>query len=317
MIKELLKPILKKINHNIYKKNLSSKIIFFVSALISSLRLIRHNYRLIFKTQIDYKKIKFLFSLPRSGQHFFKNIIYSYLEQVYGFGNGVPKITSNTILPKEKSIVHGFESNLKDNFIYKLKFSNFEFTKVKRPIEMNQINYEIIYHSHHPIQYDNLIDFNKIKGVILYRDPIEATSSMVLLYIVHRMRSRKITIDNISDFKKEILNRSDLTINFFNYWSNLKKKNPENFIVINYDDLLKNTFSVFVTVLKFFKIELNKDILQNSIEINSKDNLNKLKFENPRIITDKHQLEIKNKIQEIIKEYFIEKKFDYKKKFKF
>ena len=66
--------------------------------------------------------------------------------------------------------------------------------------------------------------------------------------------------------------------------------------------------------MKFFKIELNKGILQNSIEINSKDNLNKLKFENPRIITDKHQLEIKNKIQEIIKEYFIDKKFDYKKK---
>jgi len=287
--------------------------IFFVSAIISSLKLIRHNYKLIFKTQIDYKKIKILFSLPRSGQHFFKNIIYSYLEQVHGFGNGIPKITSNTFLPKEKNIVHGFESNLKDNFISKLTFSNFEFTKIKRPIEMNQINYDIIYHSHHPIQYNNLIDFNKIKGVILYRDPLEATSSMVLLYIFHRMRNRKISIDNISDFKKEILNRSDLTIKFVNYWSNLKKKNPENFIVINYDDLLKNTFSVFVTVLNFFKIELNKDILQNSIEINSKDNLNKLKFENPRIITDKHQLEIKNKIQEIVKEYFINKKFDYKK----
>ena len=313
MIRKLLKIILNKINQKLNKKNFFTKIIFFVSSFLSSLKLINHNYKLIFKTKIDYKKIRFLFSLPRSGQHLLRNILYSYLEQIHGFGNGIPKITGNTTLPKERHIVYGFESNLKENLISKLKFTNLEFTKIKRPNEMNQINYDLIYNNHHPIQHENLIDFNKARGILLYRDPVKATSSMVLLYILHRMRNKKINFNNTNDFKKEIWNRSNLTIKFFNYWNELIKKNPENFIIINYDNLLNDTFNIFVKILKFYKIEFNEDLLQNSIKINSKDNLKKLKFESFRIITGKDEVEIRKNIEEIVKKYFISQDFDFKK----
>jgi len=315
MIKKILLIIFKNINNNFYKKNFFTKIIYFVSSFQSSFKLIYHNYCLIFKTEIDYDKLKLIFSLPRSGRHYIDYIFDSYLEQLYGFGNGEPKVKGNKILPEEKSLMYGLETDLKDNLITKIKFLNYEFTKIKRPSVLNEIDYNVIYGDHHPIQYVNLIDFNKLRAVILYRDPLKATSSMTLFYFFHRMRDKEINLNNINEFKHTIYNRCDLIIRFINYWNNLSKKKPENFLFIQYDDLINNTYNVLVKILEFYKIQLNKDYLLKSINVNSKKNLEKIGFKDFKVITPSNQFELRNHIEAIIKEYFRNKKFDYRKVF--
>ena len=304
------------LNKILYKKNFITKIIFFVTAIKESANLINHNYRLIFKNKIDYNKLKKIFSLPRSGTHYSLNVLDSYLEQLYNFGNGEGKVIGNTLLPEEKSLIYGISKDGDENLISKIQFLKFNFVKFKRPNILNEIDYDKFYSSHHPIQYDNLIDFNKIKAVVLIRNPLKASSSMILLYFNHRLRHKEINIENFNDYKHIIFNRCDLVIKFINYWNNLKKK-KENFLFIKFEDLIKNPHNSFLEILNFYKIEVNENYLSKSIKFNSKENLQRIGFSDFKTITHKDDFELRDRIESIVEEYFQKKNFDYKNYFNF
>ncbi len=213
--------LVSKLNKNLYKKNFLTKIVFFISSLKGSLTLIKHNYKLIFNTKIEYEKLKLMYSLPRSGTHYFINIFNSYTQLLYGTGDGKPKVVSSNFLPDEQKLIY---KNDNDNLPSAIKILNYNFINIKRPDILNEIDYNNIYSSHHPIQYSNLIDFNKIRAVVLLREPVQAASSFVLLYLNHRIRNKKFNLENIYEYKNIIHNRCNLVIKFFDYWNDFHKK---------------------------------------------------------------------------------------------
>ena len=52
------------LNKNLYKKNFLTKVVFLLSSIKGSLILIKHNYKLIFNSKVDYEKLKLMYSLP-------------------------------------------------------------------------------------------------------------------------------------------------------------------------------------------------------------------------------------------------------------
>ena len=311
IIKKIFYKFFKKINKNLYKKNFITKIIFFISITKELFKLINYNYHLIFKKNINYNKLKVLYSLPRSGTHFSANVLDSYIEQLYNFGNGQGKIIGNTFLPEEKKILYGVEKSSNENLVSRIQFSKFNFIKIKRPNILNEINYDLIYTSHHPIQYDNLIDFNEVKAVVLLRDPLKAASSMTLLYFNHRLRNVEININNLNGFKHIIFNRCELVIKFINYWNNLRK-NRKNILFIEFENLINNPHQSFLKMLNFYKIKINENYLSKSIEFNSEENLQRNGYSDFKVITPNDQYELRNRIESIVEEYFKKKSFDYK-----
>ena len=307
-LKNFISSLASVLNKNLYKKNFLTKIVFFLSSLRGSLMLIKHNYKLIFNTKIEYEKLKLMYSLPRSGTHYFINIFNSYTQLLYGTGDGTPKIVSSNLLPEEKKLIYKNENN---NLPSAIKILNYGFINIKRPDILNEIDYNDIYSSHHPIQYSNLIDFDKIRAVILLREPVQAASSFILLYFNHRVRNKEFNLKNIYEYKSIIHNRCDLVIKFFNYWSNFIKKKRENILVIKYEKHIKDTYNIWVKVLEYYNMELNKDYLLKAIDINSQENLMKKGFKDFKTVTLGNQKELRTEIEKIVKEYFLFKNFNY------
>lgn len=296
------------LNKNLYKKNFLTKIVFFLSSLKGSLMLIKHNYKLIFNTKIEYEKLKLMYSLPRSGTHYFINIYNSYTQLLYRTGDGTPKIVSSNLLPDEQKLIYKNDNN---NLPSAIKILNYSFINIKRPSILNEIDYNDIHSGHHPIQYSNLIDFNKIRAVLLLREPVQATSSFILLYLNHRVRNKKFNLENIYEYKSIIHNRCDLVIKFFNYWNDFYKKKRENILVIKYEKHTHDTYNIWIKILEYYKIELNKDYLLKAIDINSQENLKKKGFKDFKTITSDNQKELRTEIEKIIKEYFLFRNFKY------
>jgi hypothetical protein len=297
------------LNKNLYKKNFLTKVVFLLSSIKGSLILIKHNYKLIFNSKVDYEKLKLMYSLPRSGTHYFINIFNSYTQLLYGIGDGIPKIISSKLLPGWQKLIY---KNDNDNLPSSIKILNYSFINIKRPDILNEINYDDIYSSHHPIQYSNLIDFNKIRAIVLLREPIQAASSFVLLYLNHRMRNKNFNLDNIYEYKNIIHNRCDLVIKFFNYWNDFYKKKRENILIIKHEKHIIDTYNIWIKILEFYKLEFNKEYLLKAIDINSKENLKKKSFNDVQFMSPDNQKELKIEIQKIIKEYFLVKNFNYK-----
>ena len=307
-LKNFISSLASVLNKNLYKKNFLTKIVFFLSSLRGSLMLIKHNYKLIFNTKIEYEKLKLMYSLPRSGTHYFINIYNSYTQLLYRTGDGIPKIVSSNLLPEEQKLIYKYDNN---NLPSAIKILSYSFINIKRPSILNEIDYNDIQSGHHPIQYSNLIDFNKIRAVLLLRKPVQATSSFILLYLNHRVRNKKFNLENIYEYKNIIHNRCDLVIKFFNYWNDFYKKKRENILVIKYEKHMHDTYNIWIKILEYYKIELNKDYLLKAIDINSQENLKKKGFKDFKTITSDNQKELRIEIEKIIKEYFLLKNFKY------
>ncbi len=89
----------------------------------------------------------------------------------------------------------------------------------------------------------------------------------------------------------------------------IKKK--DNILVINYEKHINDTYNIWIKVLEYYKIELNKDYLLKAIDINSEENLKKKGFKDFKTITSDNQKELRIEIEKIIKEYFSLKNFRY------
>ena len=84
---------------------------------------------------------------------------------------------------------------------------------------------------------------------------------------------------------------------------------------INFDDLINNPYMSFSKILDFYKIEINKNFLLKSIDLNSKKKLQNIGYSDFKIISSTEQIDLRDQIDIIVKEYFLNKNFDYKKIF--
>ena len=291
------------------KKNIYSKILFFFHFLGKLYDLYIYNYNRIFKTHFDYEKLKIICSLPRSGTNFTNNMLASYLEQLYNKGNGVPKIMGSETQEQWMSYnIKPMNFNINfDDYLY--DYSYWE--------KLPKIDYNYVYWCHHPLQMARLVNFNLARPVILIRNPLEVISGYLLIFINHRMKSKKITIHNIDEFKELFLNKIDSLTKVYEYWYKFIKKRNESddksYLLIKYEELVKNTEENLLKILKFYNIKINYDFLKNSININSKKNYPKLFIDQSYYMqTMDSQFEIKDLIKKKYYEQIKQKSHRFK-----
>ena len=75
---------------------------------------------------------------------------------------------------------------------------------------------------------------------------------------------------------------------------------------------MHDTYNIWIKILAYYKIELNKDYLLKAIDINSQENLKKKGFKDFKTLTSDNQKKLRIEIEKIIKEHFLLKNFKYK-----
>ena len=272
-------------------------------------KLVKATYK-INNINLDEKNIKLICTLPRSGTHIVNGILDSYLEQLYNRGDGTPKLIESG----------SFVYNIPEHFT----FNHQDFKKTSNFLNQDFINLttKFFNYVHFPIQNSPLINFAKIKPIILVRDPIKSISSSALLYLNHRFVSKK---NNWEDelIQMAIQLKLEETVKFFNFWDKfirMRKNEPQSFVLIKYEDLIKELEKYIMIILDFYDIKINKDFLLKAIEINDKNNLIRelKKYDEKSMFyqfSELEQYELKNKIEQKVKIILEEKKFnvfDYK-----
>ena len=153
----------------------------------------------------------------------------------------------------------------------------------------------------------------KIRPIILVRNPVEVIASLTILYLKHRKNFKF----NEKSLNRLIENKTKQVVNFYNFWNKeLSIKKDKEYIVLKFEDLTKNHYQYICKILKFYKIKINKKILRKSIDINSKKNI--LKFYNKKNIqkniylqfTEISKTKFKKKIEKIVLKHLKEINFD-------
>ena len=285
-------------------KSIYPKFIFSLIYNENSRKLKKKNFNLIFNNQNNINQINYLVSTPSSGSMFTRSMFKSYLEIYFKIGNGVPKYDSInnqwmfSISPFVGPDLHNAITNtyplvIPEAFcIDNNKFiSNEEFNKLK------------IAFGRFPLGDQNLINIKKIRPIILTRNPMEQIVSHYMNYDkrenVHKSQiDYKLLDEKISMYEK-----------YINYWLNYtKENNKNNFLIINYKDLISDSESVFKKMLKFFNYDLDESIIKKCAQIHSKENTRKLiegiKIRKKIRFTDENLKEMQTAL---LKNYLIEK----------
>lgn len=267
-------------------------------------KLVKATYK-INNIYLDEKNVKLICTLPRSGTHIVNGILDSYLEQLYNRGDGTPKL----IEPGS------FVYNIPEHYT----FNHQDFKKTSNFLNQDFINLttKFFNYVHFPIQNSSLINFEKIRPIILVRDPIKSISSSALLYLNHRFDSKKNNWDD-ELIQMAIKLKLEETVKFFNFWNEftqMRKNNPQSFVLIKYEDLIKELEKYIMIILDFYEIKINKDFLLKAIEINDRNNLIKelKKYDEKSLFyqfSELEQHELKKQIEQKVKIILEEKKFN-------
>ncbi len=210
------------------------------------------------RTKFNYHKLKLIISCPRSGTHILEGVINSYLEKLYNLGDGNLKNFKGSIY---YNIPQQFNFNVKQ--VLEKKYEN----------QLKNFDYRFFVFSHHPIQKSHMLLTKNIRPIILVRNPAEVIASLTILYLKHRKNFEF----NERSLNKLIESKTKQVVNFYYFWSEeLSFKREKKYIVLKFEDLTKNPYQYITKILKFYKIKVNKKMLRESININSKKNI--LKF---------------------------------------
>ena len=215
---------------------------------------------------------------------FIRCTLSSYYELYFKLGDGIPKYDSinDKWIFVERPIVESESWNLIDLEKFNRTAENYLNEKDK--------NFRVVF-SRYPATKLDLFNINELKPAILIRKPID---QIVSLYTKH---IKKIELDEIKqknlniEFLEECVNRYKIFLNFWHTFVNKKQK--DKYIVIKYDDLINDSFNTFNNLLNFYNIDIDKDLLNKSIDINRTEQtlerlknikINKIRF------TDKSKL---------------------------
>lgn len=257
------------------------------------------------KLMSEYKEngLNFFISTQSSGSNYLRQCINSYFELSNNLGNGIP-----------------FHDRLVDRWISSapaIVFSdmwrsinfdrNIHFEKLTEEQKKEFFSKRIIF-SRHPLVESDLFDIHDVnnKILLLVRNP----SNWILSRYVYLMENKHYSkyANKLDNLNYKIIHDELLRLNrFYEYWiKHLKHKKN---LVLNYDDLLKDSNKNLFKVLDFFGYEnVNKELIKKCVEYNSSDFINNFygKQDMSRF-TDKNQkILIKNKIEKYV-ENFIEK----------
>ena len=232
------------LQNRIIENNILKLMIRFFSKYIFSLYKFNRNsfkkFRSIYFSKIDNENIKIIFTLPRSGTHILYGVLSSYLEQIYNKGNGIPKFFDEALL----------SYNIPN---YPTLISN-DILSGKTNLTKDIYKYFIF--SHHPIQTIDLINIEKLKPIILIRDPLKATLSAIILYLHHRIKTNDVSQENLN---KYIQLKANETIKYLLFWSKQTenyKKNDQKYLLLNYEKLVLVIPANINRILEFYNFPI-------------------------------------------------------------
>jgi len=284
-----LKFLKKKTNINFYPDNFSktglksiyTRLIFFLLMMERFYKEIRIKYRMIFNTKFEYDKIKIINIIPRSGSTFLMNVIYSERELSNGSGDGVPKYMSKedgfmfNVLENKKEIpFHLFEVCYRDlNFFDYMNYNQ----------DFRAFDYANFYFAGYPTIKNDLIPHQeKLKQIYLVREPI----SQCISYLKHMLNFDKFMTLEDKNFESEYIFKK-LKMVCENYKSFInhvyEKRYQENIMIITYENLIKDTKLTVKKIYNFYQVEFNEQFLEESININSKQNTIKMLYKNKKV----------------------------------
>lgn len=262
-----------------FKNNFYSKFIFNLIFFEKALKFRKIHSDQIFKQTINYDKLKIIVGIPRSGNNYLDCLIRTYQELKDG-GNGIPKYL-------HKSDVWLYSDNTKQspNMYNAINFKD------------DKPTFDSFMISNHPLINDDLLDYKKVKPLILIRNPKDIIKS---LYWFNQRSKYQTEYLMLNDLKKI----TDDVIYAFKYWKYFinNKINNKDYYLLRYEDLLSDTSNKLIDVLNFFNIEVDYNLVEKSIEINSIENHRKLignKMHNIRF-TDKSMIKFDDQIDQHI-----------------
>ena len=278
-------------------------LVFFSLAFKKKNEIYEEIVRISKKTNVEKN---FLISPPSSGSNYLRGILSSFIEIYYNIGNGIPKFNSLTnewiysISPvKRDTLFHHINNqNLKEKFRDKF-LSDHEFSR------------KMIIFSRYPFITCDLFRIKNNKKIILIREPID--------WIVSRYTQfEKNIFYKEGEINKKLIDHELYKLNkFLLYWLKNLKENDNNFLIVKFEELVKNPMEKIVQIFKFYDYDTkNHDLVKRSIEVNSKEfaltNLNVkfvgTRFKDPKIKTKNH-IKIKDYCYEVINSLELDKNY--------
>ena len=286
-------------------KSIYPKFIFSLIYNENSRKLKKKNFDLIFNNQNKSGHLNYLVSTPSSGSMFTRSMFKSYLEIYFKIGNGVPKYDSInnewmfSISPFVGPDLHNAITNT-----YPLRIPEALYIDSSKFISKEEFNKLKIAFGRYPLGDQNLINKEKIRPIIIIRNPMEQIVSSYMNYdkrdnVFKSQIDYKLLDEKIFMYEK-----------YINYWLNYAKENNNNnsFLIINYKNLISESDTVFKKMLIFFNYDLDENIIKRCTQIHSKENTRKL-IEGIEIrkkirFTDEN---LKEKQMDLLKNYLIKK----------
>jgi hypothetical protein len=235
-------------------KGIYRKIIIYFF-LKKELKIIKKNITKEFFNYND-NKVNFLISTPSSGSNFARNLLQSYFELLYQLGNGVPKYDNvNSIFFYASSQIQPADMwnhvKILTNTINKNKF-----------IDQKKYQDKKIIFSRYPLGRVDLYKISQFKPVIMVRNPFEQISSSYIKFDRRPVTTRLIEVNHVL-----LLSKMKLYEKYVDFWSKYtsKSENINNFLVIDYEDLLLRSKVIFEKILSFYDYEINDDFIEKSI----------------------------------------------------
>ena len=304
-----LKRIEKKLGIRLYPKyfefrgikNIYSYLIFnllFFEKVFQAKKINFHKLKNI--NENDNQNINFIYCLPSSGSNYVRNLLSSYFELRYNIGNGIPKFDSysdNKWIYNDSPIISPdlFNNIFLDDNINRIdsKFYN-----------KSQYLKERVGMSRYPLRNVDLFKIERTNPLIILRHPNDWITSV---YFKKSNDSFYSSLDKDVIVKKLTRDMIRNYLKFCNFWiSHLKKRNKNEFLILKFEDLVKEDKEIFLKILNFFKIEIDDSKIEKSLYFNSKDYVfSQIQGKkSSRFVDPLQKQKIKQMISEEIKEEF-------------
>lgn len=241
-------------------KSTYAKLIFFFLSYKKPKKFRKISFNIIFNNNFKNLRTNIILSLPRSASNLLRNLITSYVQLENKINNGVP------IYNKEKDRWSNEASPIFSDNMYNVVNSGDQDYGIIEKLDRSILKDKIVYMSRHPIQSADVIDLSKIHPILLLRNPKEQIKSWIMI------KSSRYRYSEI-EFNREVNKLIQQNLSFLKYWREyLKLKNVKKYLIIDFNELTKNTNKTFIDVLKFFDFKLNEEIIKKCLIINSKEN---------------------------------------------
>ena len=275
--------------------------------------LISEKKKLIFEeiqriTQNGPNKKKFLVSPPSSGSNYLRGIFSSYCEIYYKIGNGIPVFNSLT-----NRWVYSFSPIKRDTLFHQLNLQIAKEEFRDKFLSDDEFQKKMIIFTRYPFIECDLFKFEFEKKIILIREPYDWITSRYTQFEKNNFYEEgKIN-------KKLIRDELGRLNDFIIFWKNFlkEKEKKENFIIIRFEEIVNKPKDYVMKILSFFDYDVdNKEIIERSIEVNSKEfalknlgvNFTGTRFKNPDI-KKKNSEKIKIYAEEVMTELNIKQNY--------